>query len=166
MFGVKPMTALFPGSFDPVTLGHMDIIKRASGIFDKLIVAVLNNPSKKTVFSVDERLKFLSLSAGELPNVEISEFSGLLTDFFVISNSSVIIRGLRNVSEYEHELQYALAYTTMDKKIETLFMPSSPEHIFISSGMVKETASFGGNLGLLVPDVIINKIKEKFYGKV
>jgi pantetheine-phosphate adenylyltransferase len=156
------MTALLPGTFDPVTLGHMDIISRASSLFDKLIVAVLNNVSKKMAFSIDERLGFLTLSAKHLPNVTICEFSGLLSEFFVLSGSDLIIRGLRNVSEYEHELQYAYANRSLNAQVETFFLPCSPELTFLSSSLVKEVAAFGGPLESLVPSVIIDGVKQKF----
>ena len=158
------MIAVFPGSFDPVTLGHLDIINRVSGLFDKLVVAVMENALKKTTFSIQERLALLNLTVKSLPNVEICEFSGLLTDFFLQSGFDVIIRGLRNAREYEHELQYAQAYKKINEKIETLFIPSAVEHVFISSSMVKEAAVFGGDLQLLLPDVIINDVIKKLRG--
>ena len=137
------MTAIFPGSFDPATLGHADIIKRASAMFDRLIVAVLDNANKKTTFSAGERVGFLKKIADGFENTEIRAYSGLLTDFFVLSGGDVIIRGLRGAADFEHEFGYALAFKKVNAKAETLFIPSAPEHIFISSGMAKEAARFG-----------------------
>ena len=158
------MTALFPGSFDPVTLGHIDIIHRASKLFDILIVAVMNNALKKTTFTIQERLHFLQKTTASFPNVEICDFSGLLVDFYKLKNCSVIIRGLRNCMEFEHEMQYAGAFKKIDKQIETCFLPSAPEHTFISSSMAKEAAVFGGDLQILLSDVIIDDVKKKFRG--
>lgn len=157
------MTALFPGSFDPVTLGHAELIARASAIFDRLIVAVMNNANKKTLFTIDERVKFLSKTAGSRANVEVREYSGLLSDYFFISGADVIVRGVRSCAEFERELTYARAYASLDKRIETLFIPPSPERCFISSSMAREAAACGGNLHLLLPDVIIDDVNEKFF---
>ena len=156
------MTALFPGSFDPVTLGHMDIIKRSSAMFDRLIVAVMNNMHKKTAFGIEERVGFLSLSVKGIKNVEVREYSGLLTDFFISSKADVIIRGLRSPAEFDHEMQYAQAFKKVNDKIETLFLPALPEHMFVSSSMAKEAALFGGDLQMLVPGGIIKDIQQKF----
>ena len=156
------MTALFPGSFDPVTLGHIDIIVRASKLFDFLIVAVMNNANKKTVFNIDERVGFVKKSIANITNAEVRVFSGLLTDFFMITKSDIIIRGLRGGAEFEHEVQYARAYKKINDCIETLYIPSNPEHSFISSGMAREAAVFGGDLHLLLPNVIIKEVNQKF----
>ena len=156
------MTVLFPGSFDPVTLGHIDIINRASRLFDRVVVAVMNNAAKKTAFTIDERVGFLKKCAGDITNVEVRAFSGLLIDFFIAEKCDLIIRGVRSPEDFNHELRYANAYKKFNAKIETIFIPSAPCNSFISSGMAKETAVFGGDLHLLLPDVIINEVNEKF----
>ena len=141
------------------------MINRTAVLFDRVIVAVMDNANKKTLFSAEERAGFIKKSAAGLCNVEVCIFSGLLTNFFIKSGSDVIIRGLRNAGEFEHESQYAQAYKKADNKIETLFVPSMPEHAFISSGMAKEAAFFGGDLHLLLPGVIIDDVNEKFFGR-
>jgi len=157
------LTALFPGSFDPVTLGHADIIGRASRLFDELIVAVMDNANKKTSFTADERVRFIERSVGDLPNVKVLKYSGLLSDCFLMSGSDIIIRGLRSCAEFERELDYARAFCASDRRVETLFIPSDPRYAFISSSMSKEAAVFGGDLHLLLPDGIIVDVCEKFF---
>ena len=159
------MTALFPGSFDPVTLGHTDIIDRAAALFDRLVVAVMVNNSKRGAFTADERVRLIEKCVGKHKNVEERSYDGLLIDLFKTSGCSVIVRGLRNCAEFEFETQYAHAFKKTDARMETLFMPSAPERAFISSGMAKEVAAFGGDLHLLLPDVIINEVNEKFFGR-
>lgn len=153
---------VYPGSFDPVTYGHLDIIDRAAKICDKLIVAVLVNRSKTPVFTVEERVSFLRDSLNGRPNIEIATFSGLLVDFMKEEKATTIIKGLRAVSDFEYELQMALLNKNLNPEIETLFMMSNIKYSYLSSSVVRELASHGGNIKDLVPDVIIDRIYEKY----
>lgn len=153
---------VYPGSFDPVTNGHVDIIKRAALLCDKLIVAVLVNSSKKPSFTLEERVKLLHCALSDVPNVEIESFTGLLIDFMRKKNASVIIKGLRAVSDFEYELQMALLNKNLDPKIETLFMMANINYSFLSSSSVKELARNKGRIDGLVPDCIIDEVMNKF----
>lgn len=160
--GQGARVAVYPGSFDPVTLGHLDMIQRAAKLYDKLIVAVLNNTSKKPLFSVEERIELLTKVTAHIPNVEVDEFSGLLIQYMQQQKASVIIRGLRAVSDYEYELQIAAANRAMNDSVETLFMLSSPNYSFLSSSIVKEIARFHGNISELVSPEVEVALKSKF----
>lgn len=153
---------VYPGSFDPVTNGHVDIIKRAALLCDKLIVAVLVNSSKKPSFTLEERVKLLHCALADVPNVEIESFTGLLIDFMRKKKASVIIKGLRAVSDFEYELQMALLNKNLDPKIETLFMMANINYSFLSSSSVKELARNKGRIDGLVPDCIIDEVMNKF----
>ncbi len=153
---------VYPGSFDPVTNGHLDIIKRASALCDKLIVAVLTNGSKNPTFTVAERISFLKSVTEDISNIEIESFSGLLVDFIKEKNANAIIKGLRAVSDFEYELQMALLNKILDPKIETLFMMTSINYSYLSSSSVREIASHGGNIEDLVPEAIKDDIMKKF----
>lgn len=153
---------VYPGSFDPVTNGHVDIIKRAASLCDKLIVAVLVNSSKNPSFTLDERVNLLNCALSDIPNVEIKSFSGLLIDFMKEMKASVIIKGLRAVSDFEYELQMALLNKNLDSDIETLFMMSNINYSFLSSSSVKEIAKHNGNIDGLVPDCIKDEVIKKF----
>jgi len=155
-------TAVYPGSFDPITNGHLDIIKRASKIYDKVIVGVLNNRSKNPLFTPQERVDMIKGEVASFDNVEVASFSGLLVDFAREHNASVIVKGLRTVADFEYEFQMALLNKTLHEDIETIFMMTDSKYSYISSSMVKELAGFGGNLSGLVSPQIENKIKEKF----
>lgn len=155
-------TAVIPGSFDPVTNGHLDIITRSAGLFDKVYVAVLNNNVKSPLFSVEERVELIKRATKHLDNVYAESFSGLLVDFAKKKNSRFIIKGLRAVSDYEYECQMALANKNLAPDIETFFITSSPDYSYLSSSMVKEFARHGASLESLVPNEIINDIKSKF----
>ena len=157
--------AVYPGSFDPVTYGHLDIIKRAAHIFDHLIVAVLNNTSKKSLFSLEERIELLREVTKDLPNVEIDGFRDLLIHYTKKKNARVIIRAIRSVSDYEYELQLASLNRKLGEDIETLFMVSSPEYSYLSSSVVREIASFRGPVGELVPEAVEKALREKFSGR-
>ena len=157
-------TAVYPGSFDPVTNGHLDIIERASRICDKVVVGVLNNTSKTPLFHVEERAEMLRRVTEDLPNVEVGSFSGLLVDFAKENGANVIIKGLRTVADFEYEFQMALLNKTLNPDIETMFMMTNSKYSYISSSMVKELAGFNGDLTGLVPAQIINKIKQKYTG--
>ncbi len=158
------VTFVYPGSFDPVTNGHLDIINRASKICDKLIVLVSVNISKTPVFTVEERIEMLQLAVGNRSNIEITSFSGLLVDFMKKANAKTIIKGLRAVSDFESEMQMALLNRNLDNDIDTLFMMTSIQNSFLSSSAVRELAKFGGKIDDLVPeqiaDIIIRKLKK------
>lgn len=153
--------AIYPGSFDPITNGHLDIIKRGSKAFDKLIVAVLVNVDKKGLFSSEERVALIEKVTKDLENVEVLRFEGLLVDFARINNSNIIIKGLRTVADFEYEFQMALMNSKLDSNIETVFMMTSSEYSYVSSSSVKQVAKFGGCIKGLVPDEIIPEIIDK-----
>ncbi len=155
-------TAVYPGSFDPVTNGHLDIITRASAVYDKIIVVVSKNSSKKPAFTFEERAEFVRRATSHLKNVEVDFSEGMLVDYVKKCGSNVIIKGLRAVSDFEYEFQMALANKKIDPSIETLFMMTDAEYSFLSSSIVKEMASLGADIEGLVPEIIINDIKNKF----
>ena len=159
--------AVYPGSFDPTTNGHLDIIKRAAKLCDKLIVAVLENPAKKPLFTVEERVTHLKEILKDYENVELQSFSGLLVDFAKSVGSNIVVRGLRGVTDFSYEFQMALTNRSLDNEIETLFISADTQYLFFSSSQVKEIALFGGNIDNMVPQIIkeeINKkLKEKSY---
>jgi pantetheine-phosphate adenylyltransferase len=154
--------AIYPGSFDPTTNGHMDIIMRASSFVDKLIVGVLENPSKTPVFTTGERVEQLKLLTADMPNVEVMTFSGLTVDFARSIGASLIIRGLRAVTDFEYEFQMALTNRNLAGEIETLFIPTSSHCLYLSSSMVKEIALFGGNIDDKVPAIIRDALLDKY----
>lgn len=154
--------AVVPGSFDPVTNGHLDIIKRAAEIFDIVYVAVLNNSSKKPLFTVDERMALIGEVTKEIPNVRIEQSAGLLVDYAQSKNASAIVRGLRAVSDFEYEMQITSMNRFLDKHIETFFIMTKNEYSFLSSSIVKEVAQYGGNIHGLVPQIIEDALLEKF----
>jgi pantetheine-phosphate adenylyltransferase, bacterial len=155
--------AIYPGSFDPVTLGHMDLIKRSAGVFDELIVCVLNNSRKKSpLFSLEERVKMLGDVTSVFSNVTVVSSDGLLVDFAKEKGVSIIVRGLRGTTDFDFELQMAQANKTVSPDIETVFMATDPSLSFISSSMVKEFASYGKSVKGFVPDLILRKVEEKY----
>ncbi len=154
--------AVYPGSFDPLTNGHLDIITRSSKLFDKVIVTVLTNSSKQPLFSVEERLDLIRRTTKHLPNVEVECFSGLLVDFAKEKNCNVLIKGLRVVSDFEYEFQMALANKSLMPNVETMFLPTAQEYMFLSSSIVKELARYHGDLTGLVPPEIEQDIRNKF----
>lgn len=158
-------TAVYPGSFDPVTNGHIDVIERALKIFDRVIVAVGDNPEKKPLFTTKERIGMLKESTKHLKNIEIDSFSGLLIDYVKRKNSKIIIRGLRAISDFEFEFQRALLNRVVDNEIETVFIMTKEHYVYLNSSIVKEMAMFGGNLNDLIPRIVEKKLKEKFSGK-
>lgn len=158
------MQVIYPGSFDPVTYGHLDIIDRCAKKFDKVIVAILNNSSKKYFFSVEERMEMLKKTLEKYDNVEVDYFSGLLIEYAKKRNCSLIVRGLRAVSDYEYELQMAHVNNKLAENIETIFMVSRQEYSFLSSSIVKEVAMFGGDISCFVPKVVEKALKEKING--
>lgn len=153
--------AVYPGSFDPITNGHLDIIKRASRNYDKLIVGVLDNSSKKPMFSAEERKEMIDEAIKDIPNVTCDVFSGLLVDFAKIKGAGVIVKGLRTVSDFEYELQMALLNKSLNPEYETMFMMTDTKFSYISSSMVKEVAKYNGELDGLVPKNVITKLKDK-----
>ncbi len=154
--------AVYPGSFDPITNGHLDIIERASKIFDKVVVGVLNNKNKKPRFTSDERVMLIKKVTSHLNNVATASFDGLLVDFAKRQNASVIIKGLRTVNDFEYEFQMALLNKTLDNECETMFMMTNSKYSYISSSMVNELAGYKGDLAGLVPSEIIQYIKDKY----
>ncbi len=154
-------TAIYPGSFDPVTNGHLDIIKRSSAIFDKLYVAVSINRSKTPLFTVEERIELIRRVTKSIPNVEVVTFNGLLADFAREKGANVIVKGLRAVTDFEYEFQMALMNKKLNPETETLFMTTSQNYSFLSSSIVKEIGALDGDLTGLVPEEIVNEIKMK-----
>ena len=155
--------AIYSGSFDPMTNGHLDIIKRASEVFDELIVSVLNNKSKTPLFSVSERVKILEEATKDMPNVKVDSFSGLLIDYAKEKDVHVIVRGLRAITDFEYELQIAQTNRVLSGgDIDTVFFNTSLEYSYLSSSSVKEIASFGGDITQCVPDFVANKTYDKF----
>jgi pantetheine-phosphate adenylyltransferase len=153
--------ALIPGSFDPVTFGHLDVIERTARLFDDVLVAVVENPQKSTLFTLDERTAMLSEVTAHLPNLKVDEFEGLLVDFALDRGVNAIVKGLRAVSDFEYELQMAQLNYRLSG-IETLFMPTTPEHSFLSSSLVREVARFGGDVSSMVPPPVAERLKGRF----
>ncbi|MGG7057534.1 pantetheine-phosphate adenylyltransferase [Clostridium nigeriense] len=154
--------AIYPGSFDPITNGHLDIITRGAKIYDKLIVAILVNVDKKCLFTIEERVELIKRVTRNLDNVEVLSFDGLLVDFAKMHNSKVILKGLRTMSDFEYEFQMALMNSKLDSEIETVFMMTSSAYSYVSSSSVKQVAKFGGNIRGLVPDELISDVMSKY----
>ena len=154
-------TALCPGSFDPITKGHLDIILRASRLFDRVVVLVSVNPDKRTAFSVEERVELIRAVTGDLANVEVDAYQGLLVDYARQVGATASIRGLRAVSDFEYELQMALANKKLDPQLETIFLNTNSKYMYLSSSLVKQIAAFGGDIDDFVPQAIIEPIKQR-----
>jgi pantetheine-phosphate adenylyltransferase len=154
--------AIYPGSFDPVTNGHLDIVERGLKIFDKIIVAILHNPAKDSLFTVEERMDMLQQSMKNFSNVEFDTFSGLLVDYAVQRKAHAILRGMRAVSDFEYEFQMALMNRRLQRDIQTVFLMTGLRWIFTSSSIIKEAAQFGGDIEDMVPATVNIKLKEKF----
>jgi pantetheine-phosphate adenylyltransferase len=163
----KPATvvAIYPGSFDPITNGHLDLIQRGSAMFDKLIVSILRNDEKQALFSVAERIEMLKEVVGGFSNVEVASFDGLLVDYAAECGASVILRGIRAVSDYEYELQMALMNRRLRPEIETVFLMAGEAHSFISSRLVKEVIGLGGNIAGLVPPSVEGRLRRRLLGE-
>jgi pantetheine-phosphate adenylyltransferase len=159
------LTALCPGTFDPVTNGHLDIIERAAQRFDALVVAVLDNPAKQALFSAEERVSMLKEATHGLENVEIDAFSGLLVEYVTRRDADVVVKGLRAVSDFEYEIQMAQMNHSL-AGVETLFMTTAPQWSFLSSSLVKEVARFGGDVSGLVPAAVHDRLRERLVGAV
>ena len=153
---------VYPGTFDPVTNGHLDLVKRALKLFDEVVVAIGENPLKRPIFTLEERLELLEETAGKDPRVKVMSFDGLVVDFAREIGASAILRGLRAVSDFDSELQRALMNRKLDREIETVFLMTGFRWIYISSTIVKEAARFGGSLQGLVPEIVEQRLKEKF----
>ena len=154
--------AIYPGSFDPVTNGHLDIIQRACKLFDEVIVAILVNPGKTAMFSVDERVLMLgNLLNARFPQVSVDTFDGLLVDYALRRGAQAVVRGIRAISDYEYELQMALMNRRLNPQVETVFLMSAEENSYLSSRLVKEVFSLGGSITGLVPELVIDRMSEK-----
>ena len=153
--------AICPGSFDPVTLGHLDIISRARKVFDRTIVAVMVNPAKQTSFTVEERIDLLRRATADMDDVEVVGFEGLLADYARMRGATAIVKGLRAVSDFEYEFQQALTNKKLNPELETMFLITSAENMYLSSSIVKQIASFGGDISNFVPECILADIRER-----
>jgi len=155
--------AICPGSFDPVTIGHLDIIGRARKIFDHVIVAVMVNPEKHTMFTTEERIALIQKCTKDMEDVEVVSFDGLLADYAKMRGATAIVKGLRAMSDFEYEFQQALTNRKLNPELETVFMITRAENMFLSSSIVKQIASFGGDVSNFVPACILDDIKERIY---
>ena len=154
-------TAVYPGSFDPLTNGHLDIIRRGTRLFDRFVVAVLENEGKSPLFTVNERKELITLCTSGMPTVEVHSFSGLLIDFMRGMNANVVVRGIRAVSDYEYELQMALMNRDLSPNVETIFMLPAVEYTYVSSRLVKEVFRLGGDVARLVPPPVLDSLKAR-----
>lgn len=160
----KLITAIYPGTFDPITLGHLDILKRASTLFDKVIIAVAINSEKSPMFSKDTRIKMIKEVTANFENVEVDSFSGLLVDYAKLKNASVIIRGIRALSDYEYEFNMALMNRSLNESITTTFLVAHQNYTHLSSSLVREVAGLGGDVSNLVPQFVVDELKRKLDG--
>lgn len=153
---------IYPGSFDPITLGHLDVIKRSAKLMDELIIGVLDNSAKTPLFTADERVELIRLVIGDMPNVKVEAFHGLTVEFAKKRNANVIIRGLRAVSDFEYELQVGQINHKLNPEIDTIFLNTSEAYSYLSSSIVKEIASYNGDITQLVPEAIVDSVYEKY----
>ena len=158
---MKKVTAIYPGSFDPPTNGHLDLIERGSKIFDELVVAILRNPDKDPLFSVGERRRMLEALTAEFHNVRVDTFDGLTVDYAAKMKASAVLRGIRALSDYEYELQMALMNRKLQPKLETVFMMPAEQYSYLSSRLVREVAKLGGSIADLVPQMVEQRLREK-----
>ena len=155
--------AIYPGSVDPLTLGHLDMIKRSAKIVDELVIGVLNNSAKNSLFSLDERVSMIKEMTESMPNVTVASFDGLLVDYMKEINATIIVRGLRAVTDFEYELQIAQTNHVENPEVETIFLTTSLQYSYLSSTIVKEFASYGGDISKFVPARFIDRIYEKYH---
>lgn len=155
--------AIYPGSFDPLTLGHLDMIERSAKIVDELVIGVLNNSAKNSLFSLDERVSMIKEMMESMPNVTVASFDGLLVDYMKEINATIIVRGLRAVTDFEYELQIAQTNHVENPEVETIFLTTSLQYSYLSSTIVKEFASYGGDISKFVPARFIDRIYEKYH---
>jgi pantetheine-phosphate adenylyltransferase len=160
--GIDMAIAVYPGSFDPITYGHLDIIERAAAIFDRVIVAVCLNPGKQPLFTMEERVEMIARESARIPNTEVNCFKGLLTEFVQRENARIIVRGLRAISDFEIEFQMALMNRKLSAEVETVFLVAQPKYSYLSSSIVKEIASLGGDIGDLVSEQVARHLQERF----
>jgi pantetheine-phosphate adenylyltransferase len=153
--------AVYPGSFDPLTLGHLDIIRRAAKNFDELIVSVVRNPSKNPLFSIEERVAIIKNATKDLPNVSVDHFEGLLTHYVESVGASIIVKGLRAITDFEYEFQMALMNRKLNEEIDTMFLMTRNKYSYLSSSMVKEVYRLGGDVSCLVTEYVLSKLSEK-----
>lgn len=153
-----------PGSFDPITFGHLDIIERASSIFDEVVIAVMVNKTKQTLFTVEERIEMTKEVTAKFPNVKVDSWSGLLVDYCKKNNVSIIVKGLRAVTDFDYELQMSQINLQL-QGVETLFLSTAPAHSFLSSSLVKEIASYGGDVSSYIPAILLERLKDRLAGK-
>lgn len=154
--------AIYPGSFDPITFGHLDIIERSSKIFDEVVIGVLNNSAKKSLFTVEERVEMIERLTAQYPNVKVEAFDGLLVEYAKSIGANIIIRGLRAVTDFDYEIQIAHTYKIQHEDIETIFMTTALNYSYLSSTVVREYASYGGDISKFVPAEIIPQIQAKY----
>lgn len=158
-------TAIYPGSFDPITRGHVDQIERAAGVFDTLHVVILHNVNKTGAFSVEERLDMIRIACSHLANVQVSAYDGLLVDCAQALQASAVVRGLRSVADFEYELHMAQLNRSLAPKVDTFFLMTAPEYAHISSGAVREIAAFGGDVAALVPQSVLQRVRTHYAQK-
>ncbi len=159
------VTAIYPGSFDPITYGHIDIIRRAAKTVDKLVIGVLNNTSKTPLFTSEERVEMICEAVRDIPNVTVEAFSGLSVDFAKAQGAGIIVRGLRAVTDFEYELQLSQTNRKIAPHIDTVFFTTSLQYAYLSSSIVKEVALFDGDISEFVPEFLVSKIKDKIHQK-
>jgi len=158
---LKPVIAIYPGSFDPLTNGHLDLIERGAKIFDELIVAILRNPEKEPLFSLEERMEMIRAMTRERDNVRVDSFDGLMVDYALKVRATAVLRGIRAISDYEYELQMALMNRKLEPRLETVFMMPAETYSYLSSRLVRQVATLGGSVRGLVPELVEKKLREK-----
>lgn len=154
-------TGIYPGSFDPITFGHLDVIRRSAGMVDKLIIGVLKNRSKHNLFTAEERVELIKKATKDIANVEVEAFDGLLVDYAKAKGANFIVRGLRAITDFEYELQMAQTNHKLNSDIDTVFLTTSVEYSYLSSSIVREIGAYGGDISKFVPSCIMDKVKEK-----
>ena len=159
---MKKNLAVYPGFFDPITNGHLSIVSRALEIFDNLIIAILNNPKKTPLFSIEERIHMIEKAVNKDSRIEVDTFDGLLVDYAIHKGSNVVLRGLRALSDFEYEFQMALMNRKLNRDVQSIFLMTDYKWFYISSTIIKEAASFGGDVSGLVPEIVNHNLKEKF----